>query len=541
MAIALPADVLRYVFSFLQVRDRAVSSRVCKSWRKDAWALVNHLDLSPYASSINDKGLAALARICPNLQKLNLRNCQMLRGDGLLTLTKTCTSLESLCVRGTQINIGSILQVLRDSKILAKLDMSGIALPHNALSPQETIGPASVTLQSLDLSDSRLTDVHLGQLLQLVPGLRSLRLCRSRNFTPAAATEAIARSCPSLTALSLGSMPLAAPALAHLARLSELRSLTLTGTKLPGSLASLSMGLPRLEHFSLSLSNPTDQSLQEFLVSHGNRLRALQLNACPQLTDATVSVIAENCSALRLLHLLGIKKITDAPMAKVLQRAKDLQYLSVARCKKLSGAALMPLLEANGSLLELSLHSCGRVDSAALARLAEKHQELIQLDLSSCRRLEDRDFLSIVNGCKHLQKLFLRHCYRLSSDALTAFVQSVGNHLRVLDLAHCFNVNDAVLSAIGSCCPNLQTLDLSYCTRVTSQGLQAIAQGCPQLMSVKCTAVVALEKPAAQLLRPFTKVRDVWEPFDDVEGEAQFRDIPEEQQEQAAAIAGVHY
>jgi hypothetical protein len=134
-----------------------------------------------------------------------------------------------------------------------------------------------VTLQSLDLSDARITDAHLGRLLQLVPGLRSLRLCRSRNFTPPAAAEAIARCCPSLTALNLGGMPLAAQgahpllhyallaclpcllwtALASLARLSELRSLSLTNTKLPGSLASLSMGLPRLEHFSLSLSNRT--------------------------------------------------------------------------------------------------------------------------------------------------------------------------------------------------------------------------------------------------------------------------------------------
>ncbi len=54
--------------------------------------------LSKHCTHINDEGLVALARRCPDLRKVQLQGCRNIQDEGVVRLAESCPQLEYLCV-----------------------------------------------------------------------------------------------------------------------------------------------------------------------------------------------------------------------------------------------------------------------------------------------------------------------------------------------------------------------------------------------------------------------------------------------------------
>ena len=129
----LPDGVVLKILSYLNTNDKVRCSRVCRrfyflAWDPELWAEIsltgettdadlalktvmrllarNSVKHSPQSMTLNgcsrltDRGLAIIARTCPQLRRLEIQNCVNVTNGGLMDLVSKCQLVDHLDVSG---------------------------------------------------------------------------------------------------------------------------------------------------------------------------------------------------------------------------------------------------------------------------------------------------------------------------------------------------------------------------------------------------------------------------------------------------------
>ncbi|XP_044049023.1 F-box/LRR-repeat protein 14 isoform X1 [Siniperca chuatsi] len=118
-----------------------------------------------------------------------------------------------------------------------------------------------------------------------------------------------------------------------------------------------------------------------------NRLRELDLTACPKLTDSSITQVV---------------------------RYPDLHRLSLSMLPEITDASLMSVAWHCRSLTSLALSHCPGISDRGVAQAAPYLHRLQHLYLSCCNNITDRSLFILVQHCNRLQTLDISRCKNIS-------------------------------------------------------------------------------------------------------------------------------
>ena len=180
-------------------------------------------------------------------------------------------------------------------------------------------------------------------------------------------------------------------------------------------------GCPRLEELHLVDCNKiNDLGLKS--LTRCEHLAVLDCDLCAGFTDAAVMHIAKRLKKLRKLHFGGCRQVTNASVSSIAEHTKKrLASLSIAGNPNVTDFDIEDLAAACGNLEELDLRACARLtDGAACklgklaaAQLARGGPALTRLDVGGCRRFTDKG-LRAIGQAMQLEELDLRGLENIS-------------------------------------------------------------------------------------------------------------------------------
>lgn len=261
----------------------------------------------------------------------------------------------------------------------------------------------------------------------------------------------------------------------------ELQALDVSGATsldLNCLISSLQVASHRLTSLSLGRTLLTDEHLTLILALTGARLKYLDLNSCPLLTDAPFMDL--NCPCLTFLSLSG--------------------------CSRVTCTGIMPAVRGSSpSLTRLQLRGVAHVCSALFKFIAVTATQLRLLDIGSRNALgiagsscsvTAAEVQVVTSAASRLEVLALAGRFRLEDVPLSLALQSCASLTR-LDLRGCRLVGSSTLRALGEHCPVLTDLNLSHCTAVRDDDLKGL-HPLAALRSLDITSCNALNlKPVA--------------------------------------------
>ncbi|KAK3247713.1 hypothetical protein CYMTET_42798 [Cymbomonas tetramitiformis] len=199
--------------------------------------------------------------------------------------------------------------------------------------------------------------------------------------------------------------------------------------------------------FAQDVSNDTVIKLASLL-----KLRNVNLNACQQVGDASVTVLAEKSPNLDTLSLYWNLKVTDATLAALRDHCPLLTDLNLSGCKAMTTDGIKALVMGVRNLVHLNLTRTPKVGDEGVVEAIKANSKLQTLNLYANANLTDVTFSSL--------------------DLLPS--------LRVVDLCGMQHMTDQGLQALAAC-TNLTSLNLTWCIRVTDTGVCAVVSSCPHL------------------------------------------------------------
>jgi len=291
------------------------------------------------------------------------------------------------------------------------------------------------SIQKFNLSNKKITDIELAELLHCLPKINKL-LLQEAIITDKSAEE--------------------------IAKLINLRELHLSGTKITDKGLEHLKTLKNLRVLYLSGCYQTTEHGLEHLKALKN-LRKLYLNNYYQVSDQGLEHLKALVN-LTVLHLSDTK-ITDN-ILEHLKALKNLRKLYLNNCHQVSDQGLEHL-KALTSLRVLNLYCCYQVCDIDLEHL-KALTNLTELNLIGCYQVSDQG-LKHLKALVNLRRLELGACYQVSDQGLE-HLKALTN-LRKLYLHFCQEVSDNGLEHLKAL-ENLTELYLNGCQGVSDQGLE---------------------------------------------------------------------
>ncbi len=271
------------------------------------------------------------------------------------------------------------------------------------------------------------------------------------------------------------------------------------------------------------------------------QLRSLTVSDCYEITDHSISTIAQHCSDLTLLSVSNCYRITDASLQDIVQKCRALQSLDVAACFNVTDITILCIAEqcqlqqqctdvnmsdqsasnslaadisikshtdgtSNSSIYSTSTHNPDNTTLTHTPATRSTHSirsKLTYLNLSHCDLITPAAMLQLAAHCATLQSLTVKACADLS-PALQRTLHC-SPHLHTLNMAQCSDVTDSVFCesfAVTDCSetdtlsyiydttqlwPCLTSLSLSHCSQLTNKSITTIADKCANLTSLDLT------------------------------------------------------
>jgi hypothetical protein len=266
-------------------------------------------------------------------------------------------------------------------------------------------------------------------------------------------------------------------------------------------------------------------------LSSFKHLTCLNLNACRNLTDSAIEVVAEKCTQLQRLELFwlvtlsdvaiaalaeaafppllthlnlsGLKHVTDATLAPLLRRCANLTFLDLTRCEAMRDEALRAVGETCHKLRTLLLYATPAFSDKGLEALAPGVPLLTHLDCTGNKLITDAGVRALALHCPALRVLMLQWCTPNLTDAslhalgeppsaaacVAASVPVGRRDLRVLSLHGNINFTAAGMESLARSCTRIETMDINGCKnlgkyRNNLQELQHIFPKLQKLMTM---------------------------------------------------------
>lgn len=404
---------------------------------------------------LTDATLVAIARNCPQLERLDISQCNQVTQESVLAI-RELQHLRHLSVAWCGV---ADLTPLRGNQ-LRSLDASWCTLlsePDNGVNSLAQFVSTLVCVQSLKLSFTSVVDNDVVRaILTSCRALVTLALDGCNSVTADVFSGGL-RFPSALTSLSLYSVPFPVEALHHLAVTS-----------------------PRLEYLNVGVVKSDCMSVTMF-----QQLVRLELSHCDSAGDALLDQLWRHCANVGIL-MLDSTKITDVGCRQSLPRMHKLRMLGVGSTALTDAAfELLPT-----TLIELMLPNVSAVNDAAVFSIVTRLRLLRSLNFSQCPRLT----LAAVDATSRLSMLTA-----LSTSYSHVFGRGlerprISRTLRSLRMAACAELTDQLLVGLLQQAPALDLLDVSYNAQITKASLDAIWMFVPKLSTLHCRTCAQLEQ-----------------------------------------------
>ena len=206
------------------------------------------------------------------------------------------------------------------------------------------------------------------------------------------AVQAIARACPQLLRLDLGSNDISDGALQIVSQACPLLERLVLEEGGIGDVAiqAVAQRCARLEELNVNeCANLTDAAF--LAVAQGcPRLRSLIIWSSwpwsdrpprPKVTDTAICALAQQCPHIEILELCGLESLTDAAIQAVAIGCPSLKELDASLCCQLTDAAVQSLVHHSSSLSNLKLRGCAKITTSGVSALAQISPPLKYLDV----------------------------------------------------------------------------------------------------------------------------------------------------------------
>ena len=227
----------------------------------------------------------------------------------------------------------------------------------------------------------------------------------------------------------------------------------------------------------------TDVGLRE-LVLHAAELQAVRLNGVVGLTDPSVSALVRSLPRLAELELTDLPLITAGSVRDVWTFAKKLRILRLARCPQVTENGFphpfSPAPSARGQQQRLG---------AGHAEHTLRHKEPILINTPPASRPPSWQdafpplLLPDAHVLDGLRLLDLAYCRKITDGAVrgaTAHAPRVHH----ISLAGCPLLTDAAVGALARLGPHLEYVSLAHLEAVTDRAIVALVHACPKLKTV---------------------------------------------------------
>lgn len=276
---------------------------------------LGRVELGLCGRSLTDDVAKRMSKEAPQLSNLRSFKCTgayRLGDDGLMDLLSTMPRLEELCLdQCSRLEGGSLQFAIPRLANLRHLDLSGCrGLGSEVLC--EIISSASGSLEVLVLDG--IPDVN-DPVMETI----ARTTCRSLQTLSL-------RCCRGVTELNIE----------QLKSMACLTSLSLDECAITqSSLSSLATHLPPLQHLSLKRCGRLKDAWVVPFILKGS-LRSLNINACTSITDVTLDVLTQNCTAtLEFLDISWCRKVSYQALGRLVDGCARLGRLEVWGCTQL--------------------------------------------------------------------------------------------------------------------------------------------------------------------------------------------------------------
>ncbi|XP_011697749.1 PREDICTED: F-box/LRR-repeat protein 14 [Wasmannia auropunctata] len=223
-------------------------------------------------------------------------------------------------------------------------------------------------------------------------------------------------------------------------------------------------------------------------------LESLSLSGCYHLTDIGITnAFCQEYPSLTELNLSLCKQVTDASLSRIAQYLKNLEHLELGGCCNITNTGLLLIAWGLKKLKRLDLRSCWHVSDLGIAHLAGLNREtadgnlaLEHLSLQDCQRLSDEALRHVSLGLTTLKSINLSFCVCITDSGVKHLARM--SSLRELNLRSCDNISDIGMAYLAEGGSRITSLDVSFCDKIGDQALVHISQGLFNLKSLSLSA-----------------------------------------------------
>ncbi|PFX19202.1 F-box/LRR-repeat protein 14 [Stylophora pistillata] len=464
--LALPLEIVSYIFRFLQASDLKCAALVCCQWSKASqdpilWRNVS-VSLGTRRERFSHLLVDSLQRRC--IQYLRFKH------------TTTAAQILQVCKQ-----VGSNLKVL---------SLQGCRCVNDNL--LEVLSKYCPNLVRLDLSRCRQLDVAkngiwLDKCADVWRQLTVLDLNACKDISDVLVLK-VADLMPNLVDFSISGCKGIGISTWHkmAKKLSSLKHLDISRSDVTDEVMLKFSQIPELRLKEINLTackHLTDNGVVS-LVKYQTSLEVVKL-ACVDITNTTLICIGKYIHSLRVLDLNSCRQLTDGALLTVNALLINLHSLNFYSCYQLSNSGLTKFLcwtqgtNHNVPLKVLVLNGCSSLSDELVLRFSTVLINLQELDLSSCLRVTDIGLSAITSSLIKLQSLRLSWCINITDSGLGGFVPAEQNLAHVHQSEKFKKGGKDTQSQVPKGIKNLEQLkllDISHCTCITDEGLRSICQ-----------------------------------------------------------------
>ena len=309
--------------------------------------------------------LEALAKYCPNLEKLSLSDCNQKLMDRFCQLIddNRFSELKSLFLLDCGVNDAFLKSVATHNKKLEKLKIQSI------------------------LEQVFFTDNGLQLIIDGCEQLKSLDLMGCKQIT-GSAFQSIATNSHGTTMESI-----------YLADCNQIP---------PAVLQSIVNHYTNLSSLNLYSCQVTEDFFNS--INSHNGLQKIYFANAPKLTDATLQALVIRFKELRVIELHNCHALTDVGLKSLMDGLENLESLQLSKCKKIKGTTfeLTSLLPHRANLTSVFIESCNELSDHFLQFLLTNYRNLKVLQLLHCPMSDHT--MQILSGSTKLEDLTLWNC-----------------------------------------------------------------------------------------------------------------------------------
>ena len=320
--LALPLEVVSYIFRFLPASDLKSASLVCYQWSKASQDPILWRNVSVSLGTRRERFSHLL------VDSLERRCIQYLRFKHMSTYAQ----IVQVCKQ-----LGSNLKVL---------SLQGCRCVNNAL--LEVVSTCCPNLLRLDLSRCRQ--------LEVAKNASWLDNCAN---TWKHLTVMDLNACKDVSDVLVSKIADMLPFMEHLS-ISGGKGISISTWE------KMAKKLPSLKYLDISRSDMTDEMMLKFSRIPELKLQGINLTACKQLTDNGVVALIKYQNWLEILKLACVE-VTNTTLICIGKHMRHLRVLDLNSCRQLTDGALSSVKALLINLRSLNLYSCYQLSDSGLA------------------------------------------------------------------------------------------------------------------------------------------------------------------------------